>query len=236
MATRRKVENDIIEAICCCPTQCLSPTDLEGYLEFDKDALAESLAELFRNGLLKRKGRLFCFPTKVKKTRRSSLTEKRLLVAQYVSAAKEPPTTAEIAKGIGLNSNQVYQICQYFNKKGFFIKGKKPRKKPLFFSLIIRQIMHPGNYELIMQLNRGLRKIIEEYDLKDPKLKANVLSIFKTKLNKYPHYSNAIHSGMERLIRTIERAKTKDEVLELLELRPFYPKVCPWKSVIRSRA
>ncbi|MHC4489553.1 MAG: hypothetical protein ACYSW7_10325 [Planctomycetota bacterium] len=152
-------------------------------------------------------------------------------VHKFVSLRTEPPTTTEIAKGTGLSSKKVYQICQRFEKERFFEKDKIPRKKPVFFALIIRQTMHRGNYELITTLNTGLREIINKYKLKDPRMEADLRKFFKAILRQYPQYHEAIVSGMERLIGTIKRAKTKDKVFELLELRPSYPKVCTWKSV-----
>ena len=152
-------------------------------------------------------------------------------VYQYVISAPEPPTTTMIAKGTGLSSKKVYQICQSFEKKRSFEKEKIPRKKPIYFALIIRQTMHRGNFQLIRTLNTGLREIIKKYKLKDPRMEADLRKFFKAILRQYPQYHEVIDSGMERLFRVIKRAKSKDEVLELLELRPSYPKVCTWKSV-----
>jgi len=152
-------------------------------------------------------------------------------VHQCVVSAIEPPTTAQIAKGLGLNHNRVYGICRSLEKKGIFKKGKKPREKPLFFAPIIRQTMHRGNYKLISTLNTELRKIIKKYELKDPRMEADLHKFFKTILRQYPQYHKNIVSGMERLIRTIKRVKTKDEALELLGLRSSYPEVCAWKSI-----
>lgn len=152
-------------------------------------------------------------------------------VGRFVAAAKEPLTTTEIAQGTGLNSKKVYQICQSFKKKGSFEKDKIPREKPLHYAPIINQTMHRGNYDLITTLNTGLRKIIKKYELKDPRMEADLRKFFKTILRQYPQYHKNIVSGMERLIRTIKRVKTKDEALELLGLRPSYPEVCAWKSI-----
>ena len=152
-------------------------------------------------------------------------------VCAILGKSKAPLTGAQIAKGTGLKQNQVYSICQSFSKKGVFEKDKIPRENPLYYAPIINQTMHRGNFELIRTLNTGLRKIIKKYELKDPRMEADLRKFFKTILRQYPQYHKNIVSGMERLIRTIKRVKTKDEALELLGLRPSYPEVCTWKSV-----
>ena len=152
-------------------------------------------------------------------------------VREFVSLRAEPPTTTEIAKGTGLSSQRVYQICQSFEKQRLFEKEKIPREKPIYFAPIIRQTMHRGNYKLITTLNTGLREITNKYKLKDPRMEADVRKFFKAILRQYPQYHEDIVSGMERLIGTIKRVKTKDKVFELLGLRPSYPKVCTWRTV-----
>ena len=84
---------------------------------------------------------------------------------------------------------------------------------------------------MINKLNTKLLEIIEKYELKDPQMKTTLRRFFKNILRQYPYYHNSIVSGMERLLSTIKYAKTKDEVLELLGLRPFYPEVCTWKRL-----
>lgn len=154
-------------------------------------------------------------------------------VCAIVESSPKPLTTAQIAQETGLPHKKVYRICTPLEKKGLLKKGKKPREKPLFFSLIIRQIMHAGNFNLIDKLNKELPIIIEKYELKDPQMETALHKFFKKILHEYPYYHNSIVSGMERLLRTIKYAKTKDEVLELLGLRPFYPEVCTWKRLKR---
>jgi len=211
--------------------------DFEHYLGYDNIKLAETLTELVKNEIVKRKGRLYCFETKIKKSKRPSHPEKRLLVAQYVSGSLEALTIAEIAKGLKLDRDRVYRICLSFEKKGFFRRGEpKPSKNRLFFASIIRQIMHAGNAVLIMTLNAELRKIIRKYSLKNPRLQAEVRKFFATIVLKYPKYHKIIGYAMERLIRMIKQAKTKIEVLALLELRPFYPDLCTWESAIQPGA
>lgn len=149
MATRRKMENDITEVLCCSVERCLALRDLQFYLGPDEDTLEDGLAGLVRNKVLNRKGRIYCYLKPIEK-RPVSLHERRLLVATHVSKAKEARTTGEIATACGLNSNQVYQICKRFEEKGFFEKGEpKPSTKRQFFAVIIRQIMHHSNYKLI---------------------------------------------------------------------------------------
>ncbi len=150
-------------------------------------------------------------------------------VYQCVVSAPKPLTTSEIAQKTGLDSKKVYRICTPLEKKGLLEKVKKPREKPLFFSLIIRQIMHAGNHDLITTLNTELRIIIRKNELRDPRMERALRKFFANMLRTYPQYRNAINSGMERLIGTINRTNTKDEVLELLGLRPSYPEVCIWK-------
>lgn len=152
-------------------------------------------------------------------------------VRACVVSAPNPPTTNQIAKGTGLPHKKVYNICQNFKKKGDFEKDIKPREKPLFFSPIIHQIMHAGNFNLINKLNKELPIIIEKYELKDPQMETALHKFFKTILRQYPYYHNSIVSGMKNLIRTIKRAKTKEDAISSLGLRKFHPKVCTWKSI-----
>jgi hypothetical protein len=96
--------------------------------------------------------------------------------------------------------------------------------------------MHGGNFMLISSLNKGLTKIIRKFALKDPKLVQAVRRFFETMIRKYPRYKRALRAAMENIIKIIKRAKTKDEVLALLELRPFHPKLSTWKSIVKSVA
>lgn len=228
MATRRKVENDIIETLCCFPKRCLPKTALEQYLELKWEIIEEALEELVRNKVLRRKRNIYCYPITVEKKPRPTIHEKRLLVGQFVSEAKEPPTTAEIAKATGLESKNVYPICKRFEEKGLFKKGKKPREKPLYYAPIINQTLHTGNYNLITKLNKELTRIIRKYELKDPRMKEALQKFFKSIARQYPRFHDEIISGMEKLFSVLKRARSKEEVLELLGLRPSYPEICTW--------
>lgn len=231
MATRRKLENDIVEVLSCSAERRLPLSELKQYLPVESDKLAETLTELVRNGVVKRSGEMYRFPTTIEKKRRPSMQERRLLVAQCVSGAREPPTTAEIATDLSTDSKQVYQICRRFEKKRFLRKGpRKPREKPLFFAPIIGQTMHGGNYELIMRLYRELREIIKRFGLKDRRLEARLHRFLADELQgECARYAEAITAFIAALISAIKGAETKGEVYEFLGLRPFYPEVCTWE-------
>ena len=152
-------------------------------------------------------------------------------ISDSISKANNPLSTRELATTVNQKSYEVSNVCRRHEKWGWLQKGN-PKKKKLYFSPIIRDIMHSGNYELINELRKKLKSVISKYDIEEPKLLNDLKIAFQNILKRddLKKYLKSINEFRKKLFDAINQKKSKKDVVGLLDIRPFPKDIHTWNS------
>jgi len=154
-------------------------------------------------------------------------------VIQCIGRATEAPTTKDISLEVGWSSREVSGICRHLENDGFLNRGK-PTTMVFLFAPIIGENVHSGNYDLAKSLYDRLRRIVAQFDLKDPRLVVSVSKFLSGILGqkKYAKYRKTINSYRGDLIGIIRQAENKSDVYEFLGFKRYPRDVTTWLSAV----